>query len=80
MHAFAQIGENAGKVWRILGKNGEVPLANLPKLTGLKEAEAFLAVGWLARENKIKLDSKKENHYVALTEGEQNAYKRMSSK
>lgn len=75
-----EIGENAGKLWHVLGKNGEVPLANLPKLTSLKEAEAYLAAGWLARENKVRFNNKNKNHYVALTEGELNAYKRTSSK
>jgi hypothetical protein len=49
-----QIGLTAGRVWQTLVKNGEVSLPQLPKLIKEKDAMVFQALGWLAREDKVK--------------------------
>ncbi len=50
------IGENAGKVWRAL--NGKHLTWNeLLQETGLDEVDLALAVGWLAREDKVSFTS-----------------------
>lgn len=50
----ALIGENAGLIWNAL-QEGALSLKALKKATKLKEADLNLALGWLARENKIIL-------------------------
>ena len=47
------IGESAGKVWNILNSQGEVNVSSIAKLTQLKIQDAYSALGWLAREDKI---------------------------
>lgn len=50
------IGENAGKVWRTL-ENRRLSWDELVRSTGLEPAELAMAVGWLAREDKISFSS-----------------------
>ena len=52
-----KIGADAGKVWKTLDAWGEIDVSNITKLTQIDEKEAYSALGWLARENKI--DAKK---------------------
>ncbi|WP_423127088.1 winged helix-turn-helix domain-containing protein [Gaoshiqia sp. Z1-71] len=47
------IGINAGRIWQYLDQKGESKLADIKKDLMLKSAEARMALGWLARENKI---------------------------
>ncbi len=47
-----KIGENAGAIWTAL-QGGALTTKALKKATKLKEADLNLALGWLARENKI---------------------------
>jgi hypothetical protein len=50
-----KIGEDAGKIWNILYIEGEKDISNISKLTNIEEIDTYLAIGWLARENKIQL-------------------------
>ncbi len=50
----AKIGETAGKVWETLSDQSEVSLSRLPKLVGEKDTVVYQALGWLAREDKVK--------------------------
>ena len=54
MRAEEIFGENAGKVWRALNENGEMPISKISKLTKLKSAEVYGALGWLGREGKVE--------------------------
>jgi hypothetical protein len=47
------IGSNAGKVWTTLQMQQELDVSSLVKLTQLSVKDAYSAVGWLAREDKI---------------------------
>ncbi len=47
------IGENAGKMWRLLDTWGELDDTHLPKLAGINSLDAYSALGWLAREGKL---------------------------
>jgi len=49
------IGTNAGKVWKALVKHDKFDNSNLSTLTHLDEIDAYTALGWLARDNKIDL-------------------------
>lgn len=58
------IGENAGKVWHALNEVNETTLTELAKRLGLSIEATAMAVGWLARENKINVDVKDDNIYL----------------
>jgi len=49
-------GMNAGKIWRALDSSGSLTKIQLMNDTKLSENELFQAIGWLAKENKIKKD------------------------
>lgn len=51
------IGSWAGLVWNALNETETVGLKQLKKITKLKDKELFAAVGWLAREGKIDIQS-----------------------
>ena len=47
------IGENAGQIWQLLNKNGEMPLTELLHASKIEETAFNMSIGWLAREGKI---------------------------
>lgn len=60
------IGNNAGKLWHRLDK-GELTDSTLQKIRKecrMDSTEFFLALGWLARENKVKFFNGKSKIYV----------------
>ena len=63
-----KIGTNAGKVYEYLRGKGPVSVGNIVKGTGLKQSEADRAIGWLAREGKLRLEKDKKGELIALTE------------
>lgn len=54
----AKIGLNAGLVWRKLNENGSFPIQELARKLDLGAEDTALAIGWLARENKVYLERK----------------------
>ena len=50
------IGENAGKVWRLLNSDHlrKWEFSEIKKITGMDDAELGSAIGWLAREDKVQ--------------------------
>jgi len=62
------IGELAGKVWRHLNAEGPLALSKLAKELGAKPDRIAMAIGWLARENKITLTVKGNGTRIALKE------------
>lgn len=61
----AIIGENAGLIWNAL-QNGALSTKALKKATKLKEADLNLALGWLARENKISFEEAEKEVIISL--------------
>jgi hypothetical protein len=61
-----EIGESAGIIWQYLDTNGGCPTKGLNKHLKMNEKEFYMAVGWLARENKIAFYEKEEIEYVYL--------------
>lgn len=59
------IGKNAGLIWEAL-KGGEKEVKALKKATQLRERDLNLALGWLAREEKINFREVEEKSYVSL--------------
>ena len=47
------IGDNAGKVWRLIDTKGQVEIPAIVKLNQIEIQDAYSALGWLAREDKI---------------------------
>jgi hypothetical protein len=58
INTIEQFGRNAGKVWDALYKKKSLTDVELIELTSLREYELYIAIGWLARENKIRKDGK----------------------
>jgi hypothetical protein len=48
-----EFGQNAGKVWQALNIKGPLSETKLINTTFLNEHQVHVAVGWLAREDKI---------------------------
>lgn len=62
-----KIGHAAGQIWQVLAKSKEpVTLATLPKKADVNAQLAQMALGWLAREGKIKLEEKGKTIFVSL--------------
>ncbi len=64
------IGENAGVIWRLLNNGERWEYESLKAASGLSDRDLNLAIGWLARENKIffeqSKDQDKENMYLSI--------------
>ncbi len=56
-----EIGDTAGKVWNFLNKKGDANIGDLLTGVGADAFLIFLALGWLAREDKL-LIVKKEGY------------------
>jgi Protein of unknown function (DUF2582). len=50
-----KIGNNAGLIWTAL-QTGELNVKAIKKSTKLTEKDLNLALGWLAREGKVKFN------------------------
>lgn len=61
-----QIGETAGVVWRLLDTSGPMSMAKIIKDTGAPRDLVLLALGWLAREDKIAIDGESRGRVVSL--------------
>jgi hypothetical protein len=60
------IGEAAGVVWHLLDDKGPLSIAQIVKQSGEPKDLVMLALGWLAREDKITIDNDSRNRTVAL--------------
>jgi len=61
-----KIGLNAGLIWQKMEVKGEMSINELKKITKLDVKQLYLALGWLARENKVLLYSDKEELHISL--------------
>ena len=61
-----QIGETAGKIWKLLEEKGEVSISQIPKALNEKQVVVYQSLGWLARENKIQYRSEKNKVLVSI--------------
>ena len=61
-----KIGLNAGKVWRILNEKGELSMFDLCRELSLTFEDVALAIGWLAREDKIDFDIDEQHDRLFL--------------
>ncbi len=62
----SKIGENAGAVWSALSDGEKKTVKELKKSTKLTDKDIFAALGWLAREAKLELESEGAEVFVKL--------------
>ena len=60
----ANIGRKAGTVWHKLNETGSITIPELALKLDIRVEEATLAVGWLAREDKVFIERKNGILYV----------------
>lgn len=60
------IGHAAGDVWRVLDERGSQTLAGLKKSLDAPDDVVLLAVGWLAREDKLAFETTGRTVTVSL--------------
>ena len=61
------IGANAGLVWNLLNESKVQTYKALKKATKLKDKDLYLALGWLAREGKVKFTDTETDVIVELS-------------
>ena len=62
-----QIGETAGRVWRLLDREGPQSLTQIKKKSDASDDLLPYALGWLAREDKIEFLADKKGYRVKLS-------------
>ena len=63
---FEIIGTSAGVIWQYLDKNGPSTVAKLIRETQLDEKTAQRAIGWLAQEDKVVLETVNRAETISL--------------
>ena len=61
-----QIGDAAGQVWHYLNENGPTALSRLVKDVDVPRDVLMQAIGWLAREDKVSIDTESRAKTVSL--------------
>jgi Winged helix-turn-helix domain (DUF2582) len=62
-----QVGIAAGEVWHCIEKEGgTASLAKVREKTGLDTETALMALGWLAREDKIAMERRGRSLRISL--------------
>ncbi len=64
------IGTVAGWVWHYLHDHGPVTLSKLAREIDAPRDLVMQALGWLARENKVRFHEGKRSKLVSLSDGE----------
>ncbi|MDD2305757.1 MAG: winged helix-turn-helix domain-containing protein [Prolixibacteraceae bacterium] len=59
-----EIGLNAGKIWQIIDKSGELTINEIKKITELNDLEIALSLGWLSREDKVYFTELEDTMYI----------------
>jgi hypothetical protein len=59
INTIEQFGRNAGIVWNLLSEEAPLAIDEIVEKTNLRMYETEIAIGWLARENKISQNNGK---------------------
>jgi hypothetical protein len=62
----ADIGNAAGQIWRLLADKGPMLLTQLKRETALTDQLLLMAIGWLAREQKLEITKDRRSLRVGL--------------
>jgi len=65
-----QIGLTAGKIWNYLRDKDEVNIAAIPKALDEKALTVQMALGWLAREDKVEFRTEGAKNLVCINQSE----------
>lgn len=60
------IGTNAGIIWRIMNNHMSWNYAELKEKSRLSDMDLCMAIGWLARENKIEFGNESKDLRIYL--------------
>jgi hypothetical protein len=60
------IGEMAGRIWRTLDEEGELRVSTLKRQLDAPDALVYMALGWLAREDKLEMEPQGRTYVVRL--------------
>ena len=60
------IGDAAGKIWNYLNENGASSATKIEKETGIGKNDVQRAIGWLAKEDKLVIDTNGRFETIAL--------------
>lgn len=60
------IGEAAGKIWHYLDKNGPASVSKVTSETGINKNDIQRAIGWLAKEDKLSIETKGRAETLSL--------------
>ena len=61
-----KIGETAGTIWETLSRLGPLNLTSLMDEVPAPQSVFFMAIGWLAREDKLAFESADGDYAVSL--------------
>lgn len=65
-----RIGEHAGEIWHLLYSKGKLNLRDIGEATNYGQDVIFLSLGWLLRENKIRISNINGSMFYELDEFE----------
>ncbi len=60
------IGNAAGKIWEYLNENEASSVSKVTKETGLSRNEVQRAIGWLAKEDKLSIETEGRTELLSL--------------
>ena len=60
------VGDTAGMVWSTLDQNGPMSMSRLVKAVGEPRDTVMQAIGWLAREDKIRVEEEGRSRIISL--------------
>lgn len=66
MEVNPQIGETAGKIWQLLSEGGPLTLAQMRRRLNGSSELMNLALGWLAREDRVSVTQERRTLRVKL--------------
>lgn len=68
------IGVNAGMIWHLLQEKGALSIREMGELTSLNSWTLGLAVGWLARENKVHFSYENATLHMSISKHPSDLY------
>jgi hypothetical protein len=60
------IGEAAGEIWELLKEEGKLSLSAVARKTKRPQSMVYMAIGWLAREDKLVFTQTKQGVSLSL--------------
>lgn len=69
-----KIGHHAGEIWHLLYNRGKLNLRDIGEATHYGQDVIFLSLGWLLRENKIRINNINGRLFYELNSYENGQY------